>query len=530
MAGDKLNVQTGWWYRLAGADPANTASPLTDIVAALSAGIPGISSSKIAQSQVAGTTLNPAATSFLTSRDANTNTARPRAWLNIMVFDEQMNLVNTNDGKNSYYQQVAGGNTANVQYMTVSQREITKSGYVYIYVSNESTDVNVYFDNLQVTQVRSALLQEQAYYPFGLEMKGISSQAAGASNNYKFNGGVEINESFDVDYYETSFRRYDCQVGRFTGIDALSEKNFYESPFAFAGNNPISLNDPSGLKKKAQQDNSAWVAATLALVDYANSQSGACMYSFSATGGEGGGASGGLVDFNDDNSSKNNTNNRDGTPSATDLLVQIIKTAGQIQEGKYGELKNVKYNGSNPTYYQRDISEMKSTLVGAMVLAIIENFGIKVTISDVKIEGFFSGQLSDKSESVPIVADGALTSVDVRYFSPDALVEIDGAKFNGSTILFHELFHAVDIISQGTGKLNYLSPFDKNSKAYYTPQYADNFGGNPYNFYTEVRAVMFENQFRMQSKSGLGARYNYGGIDLTKWLDYPIYQGQTWRE
>ena len=72
-----------------------------------------------------------------------------------MVFDEQMNLVNTNDGKNSYYQQVAGGNTANVQYMTVSQREITKSGYVYIYVSNESTDVNVYFDNLQVTQVRS---------------------------------------------------------------------------------------------------------------------------------------------------------------------------------------------------------------------------------------------------------------------------------------------------------------------------------------------------------------------------------------
>ncbi|MBS1746930.1 MAG: hypothetical protein JST21_12235 [Bacteroidetes bacterium] len=61
--------------------------------------------------------------------------------------------------------------------------------------------------------------------------------------------------SFDVDYYETYFRQYDAQIGRFTGVDALSEKTIAQSPYQFAINNPIIFNDPSGGAMKQYNEN-----------------------------------------------------------------------------------------------------------------------------------------------------------------------------------------------------------------------------------------------------------------------------------
>ncbi len=81
----------------------------------------------------------------------------------------------------------------------MANREFIKSGYVYIYVSNESKDFKVYFavsrktkcfgNNLKVTHTRGPLLSEESYYPFGMTMSAISSTAGTiAKNNYKFNG------------------------------------------------------------------------------------------------------------------------------------------------------------------------------------------------------------------------------------------------------------------------------------------------------------------------------------------------------
>jgi len=81
-------------------------------------------------------------------------------------------------------------------------------------------------------------------------MAGISSKAASfgpPKNRYKFNDGTELNTDFDISWYETDFRDYDPQLGRFWQIDELSNLNYDYSVYAYANNNPISLNDPFGL-------------------------------------------------------------------------------------------------------------------------------------------------------------------------------------------------------------------------------------------------------------------------------------------
>ena len=80
-------------------------------------------------------------------------------------------------------------------------------------------------------------------------MAGISSKSAGKlDNRKKFNAGTELNTDFDINLYETNFRSLDPQVGRFWQIDPYSDIIVELSPYNFASNNPISRNDPLGLK------------------------------------------------------------------------------------------------------------------------------------------------------------------------------------------------------------------------------------------------------------------------------------------
>ena len=87
------------------------------------------------------------------------------------------------------------------------------------------------------------------YYPFGLVMGGISSKALsfGKENRRKFNEGTELNTDLGLDWYETMFRGYDAQIGRFLQIDPLAMSSPPLSPYAYVMNNPLLFNDPWGL-------------------------------------------------------------------------------------------------------------------------------------------------------------------------------------------------------------------------------------------------------------------------------------------
>ena len=85
----------------------------------------------------------------------------------------------------------------------------------------------------------------------------MHSQAIGfggnASNREKFNGGNELqskefSDGSGLEWYDAKNRMYDPQIGRFFQVDALPDLDYDYSPYSFANNNPILLNDPTGLE------------------------------------------------------------------------------------------------------------------------------------------------------------------------------------------------------------------------------------------------------------------------------------------
>jgi|GEM_PF-2063689 len=199
--------------------------------------------------------------SFLTSQGSSGS--KPKAYLNWILFDEQFNYVSSSSG----FEAVGNNNTYTTH--TQSNLPVSKNGFLYIYTSNETPNIDVFFDNLQVTHTRGQVLEETHYYPFGLTMAGISSKAAGVmENRKKFNAGSELqskefSDGSGLEWYATNLRSLDPQLGRWWQID--SKPNNDESPYASMGNNPILKNDPMGdtARYKSADEALLWGARTL---------------------------------------------------------------------------------------------------------------------------------------------------------------------------------------------------------------------------------------------------------------------------
>ncbi|MEM9548232.1 MAG: RHS repeat-associated core domain-containing protein [Bacteroidota bacterium] len=94
----------------------------------------------------------------------------------------------------------------------------------------------------------SEILQENHYYPFGMKMEGVWMNDAGSLNRYGYNG-KELNDDFGLEWSDYGFRFYDPAIGRFTGVDPISDQFPHVSTYNYAENEPIANIDLWGLQK-----------------------------------------------------------------------------------------------------------------------------------------------------------------------------------------------------------------------------------------------------------------------------------------
>ena len=240
MAGDKFNLRVSSWYKLNGTTPGTPVNPLNDLLNALTNNIGAIAGSKATPAELqSNNTFNTPATNFLNSQNGYT-TSKPKAFINWILFDEQFQYVSSSSG----FEQVGSDEEFKVHVKT--ELPVNKNGYLYIYVSNETHNIDVFFDNLQVTHIRGAILEETHYYPFGLTMAGISSKSAGGVENKKKYNGIEFENDLEIQTYDAFFRELDPQTARWWQIDPVTEGYENLSPYASMYDNPITNSDPLG--------------------------------------------------------------------------------------------------------------------------------------------------------------------------------------------------------------------------------------------------------------------------------------------
>ena len=243
MAGDKFNVIVNSWWNSAAA-AGTPVSPLSDLIAALANSFSAAGGKGTAAEITSSGLLSPNTQQFLTTQTVGAG--KPKAYLNWVLYDEQFKFVSSSSG----FEQVGVSGA----YTTHSRTGLTidKSGYLYIYVSNETPNIDVFFDNLQVTHIRGPITESHSYFAFGLEHQSLNSTAAAFGkplNKYLYNKGSELqNKEFSdgsgLETYITPLRMLDPQLGRWWQID--SKPDYAQSLYSAMGNNPILNNDPLG--------------------------------------------------------------------------------------------------------------------------------------------------------------------------------------------------------------------------------------------------------------------------------------------
>lgn len=245
MSGDKLTIY-GKSYWNTSNNTKNTITTAEGILSGLlGAPLGAATSHGVTATQLSQLSANGVDMYNFLNNSRTTTTNVPRAYINYLFFDEQFKYIG--GGFSTVNTNSSGGYKDHIDLQNITAPQ---GGYIYVYCSNASP-VNVYFDNIQVTHTRGALLEETNYYPFGLTIAGISAKAAAKlQNRYRYNGkelqSNEFNDDNGIELYDYGARMQDPQIGRWHVIDPLADNYYSFSSYTYVLNNPVNMIDPDG--------------------------------------------------------------------------------------------------------------------------------------------------------------------------------------------------------------------------------------------------------------------------------------------
>jgi RHS repeat-associated protein len=258
MAGDKVQINADNYYdgtyNPRDDQPVRPDDILSSIISTLTGGAGGLGESESHAPELVPKLFNPDnynQINDLLQEDVDPN--RPKAFLNYVLFDQNMRVVRTFTG--AWQANGDGG------WQTIGNdapMDIPVNGYLAVYLSNASSitcescmnsEGDVYFDKLKIKFSRGHLKQETHYYPFGLPMAAIGSSAVGMTpNRQKYQSNEYITDA-GLNWMSFGARQYDPQLGRFLSVDPMASAGGQDmlSPYQAMGNNPVSMTDPLGL-------------------------------------------------------------------------------------------------------------------------------------------------------------------------------------------------------------------------------------------------------------------------------------------
>jgi RHS repeat-associated protein len=221
-----------------------TKAPIKSIIANILAGQYAFSNGLESITQAANN-FNVGLTGLVSTNEGDTD--RPYAYLNYLVFNSSYVKV---DGGAQRVPLEAGfeepqrgsGFTQNNLVKFTDPITIGQAGYVYVWVSNESENTEVWFDDMSVVHHKPLVAQATDYESWGgvlREQKWIDLDA-----KYRYGYQGQFSEHDDETNWEHfELREYDPVIGRWTSRD---RKRQYYSGYVGMGNNAVNSVDPDG--------------------------------------------------------------------------------------------------------------------------------------------------------------------------------------------------------------------------------------------------------------------------------------------